>query len=214
MFSHTFEDYAHNSAIATIPAGLFDSINTDNVTNFAAMFIGTFRGYASSSTIATIPAELFGSIDTKNGTNFFVMFENTFSGYADNSTTATIPSGLFKNLDLSNASNVGGILFGTFEGFASANDGSGGYTTDINNIWTDGTKSANFAGKITAANASYAPGDPPGVFSYTFSGMKSLVGSAQTFINNYLGGIVPSQPAKTFNNTGVNDLAQLDPNWK
>jgi hypothetical protein len=52
------------------------------------------------------------------------------------------------------------------------------------------------------------------VFNQTFNGMASLTGEAQTFINNYLGGITPSSPAGTFKNTGVSDLASLANNWK
>jgi hypothetical protein len=207
MFQYTFVSYANKSTTATIPAGLFNSLNTSNGTNFAMMFSIAFRSFAYNSTIATIPAGLFSSLNTSNGTNFASMFAQTFNFCAPNSTIAAIPDGLFSNLNISRVTSFGGMFNMTFIGFANANDGSGGHTTDINSIWTDGTNSANFAGKITNQNVAY-------MFKATFNRMKSLTGSAQTFINNYLGGIVPAQPTGTFAGTNVSDLAQLDPNWK
>jgi len=44
--------------------------------------------------------------------------------------------------------------------------------------------------------------------------MRSLTGTAQTFISTKLGSINPSSAAWTFTGTGVTDLATLHANWK
>ena len=89
MFQGTFNKYAISSISGTIPAGLFNSIKTNNATNLQNMFYGTFWDYANNSNVATIPANLFNSIDLQSATNLTQMFRQTFSGYAVNSSNNT-----------------------------------------------------------------------------------------------------------------------------
>ncbi|MCL1840004.1 BspA family leucine-rich repeat surface protein [Candidatus Saccharibacteria bacterium] len=200
MFSSTFAYCAYSSTTATIPTGLFDTIDTSNATDVRYLFSDTFRDFARSSTTATIPTGLFDTIDTSNATNMTNLFASTFDSYARSSTTATIPNNLFNLIDLTNATSINGLFNNTFTEYAYANDTP---TTDVNNIWGG----ANFAGKITTANA-YS------VFNRIFYGMKSLTGSAQTFIDNKIGGVNPSRNTFAFRNTQVTDLALLDPFWR
>ncbi len=202
-FAYTF--YGARNA-TTIPAGLFGSIDTSGATDLSSMFSATFSSYASNSTSGTIPAGLFGSIDTSGATNLSDMFNTTFSYYARNSTSGTIPTGLFDSIDTSGATDLSSMFKYTFSSYAHANKtGDSTPDTDINNIWG----SADLSG-ITASNA----GGSSGVFYQTFYNMPSLTGSAQTFINNYLGGINPSSDTDAFYDTGVTDLASLHANWK
>jgi hypothetical protein len=130
------------------------------------------------------------------------MFSYTFRSFAYNSTTATIHTGLFDSINLSGATNVSYMFSYAFNSYAYANSTP---ATDINTIWGN----ANFAGKVTADNA----GGLTGVFYYTFNGMRSLTGIAQTFIDTRLGGIVPVVDARTFSGTSVTDLSSLHSAW-
>jgi hypothetical protein len=170
------------------------------------MFTATFSSYAYQSTVGTIPASLFSSISTSSATNLSSTFASTFNNYAHQSTVGTIPASLlsFINLSSANINNVSSIFSSTFYGFAYANTTP---STDISAIW--GT--ANLAGKITAANAGTVSGS---TLSNTFRDVRSVTGSAQTFINNYLGGITPTSRALTFTNTSVTDLNTIDANWR
>jgi hypothetical protein len=77
---------------------------------------------------------------------------------------------------------------------------------NINDIF-DG---ANIAG-VTAANA----GGASGVFYQTFYDGLGLTGSAQDFIDEMLGGIVPDNDAQTFfGQTGLSDYNTINANWK
>ena len=205
MFSSTFRMCAYSSATATIPAKLFDSIDTSRATNLGNMFFITFYQYAHDSTVGTIPAGLFDSINTSNATNLSSMFIQTFSLYAYNSTTGTIPAGLFSSIDTSRATALTSLFSRTFDQYAFANKLGGTPDTDINTIWGG----ANLS-RVTATNA----GGSTGVFYQTFYNMPSLTGTAQTFIDNKLGGINPTGWAYTFTGTGVIDYASLDPNWQ
>jgi hypothetical protein len=118
MFYYTFYSYARNSTTATIPSGLFDSINTSQGTNFSYMFLSTFSSYAYNSTTATIPPGLFDSINTSLSTNSSNMFSNTFSNYARNSTTATIPPGLFDSINTSQGTLFNYMFSNTFYYYA------------------------------------------------------------------------------------------------
>jgi len=189
-----------------IPANLFSNINTSSATDLSWMFNETFYFYARNSTTATIPAGLFDSINTSNATDLSSMFRDTFASYAYNSTVGTIPAGLFNSINLSSTDtgSINDMFAYTFERYAYANKLGGTPDTDINTIWG----SANFAGKVTAANAA-------DVFIGTFYDMPSLTGAAQTFINTKLGGINPTSAAVTFGgSTGITDLATLHANWK
>ena len=204
LFAGTFANYASNSPVATIPDGLFNSIDTSNATNLEYMFVQTFSNYATSSPVASIPEGLFDSIDTSSAVSVFGLYDMTFWNFAANNPTATIPADLFDSLDLSNATNVQRLFHNTFLIFASSNTTP---MTDINSIWGN----ANFAGRITAANAG---GVGSGAFQNTFNGMGSLTGEAQVFIDSMLGGIVPDNGTGAFVGTQVTDLASLAPNWR
>jgi hypothetical protein len=142
-------------------------------------------------------------------------FPLTFAQYAANSTTATIPAGLFAGRNLTTC--IPSVLvsqeygefsemsfFGTFFYFAVNNVTSDGTPdTDINDVFAG----VDFAGIATPDNAAT-------MFKQTFYLMSSLTGSAQTFINNQLGGITPTSDANTFSGTSVSDLGQLNENWK
>jgi glutathionyl-hydroquinone reductase len=207
LFYQTFSSFAYNSTTATIPAGPFDSITiVANAKDLTSMFNGTFSGYARNSISGTIPTGLFDYISTANATNLTSMFNGTFSSFAYGSTTGTIPTGLFDSIDTTSAINLSGMFRNTFYEYSYANKKGGTPDTDISSIWGN----ANFAGKMTVANA----GGTSGVFYRTFYRMPSLVGTAQTFIDNKLGGIIPSSSAQTFTSTGVSDLSLLDANWK
>jgi len=206
MFYGTFYEAFNNSTIATIPSGLFSTINTSASLDLSSMFMETFANCTENSTIATVPPGLFSSINTSSASNLSNMFKLTFMGYARYSTSATIPTGLFSSVNTSAATNLSGMFSSTFRMFAYANKANDVTPdTDINDIWG----SANLSG-ITAANA----GGASGAFYWTFSMMPSLVGQAQTFINNKLSGIIPTSPAGTFTNSSVSDLTSLHPNWQ
>jgi len=200
MFSLTFQQYAYNSSIATIPAGLFDFINLASATNTSSVFSGTFQNCAYKSLVATIPARLFDSFVVYNTVNMTSIFSITFQQYAYSSTIASIPVDLFNVFDLSKASGIANMFSGTFYTFAYMNSTP---TTDINSIWGN----MNFAGKVTNSNAST-------MFNSTFNSMRSLTGTAQTFINTKLGGVVPTASAQTFTGTKVTDLGSLNANWR
>ena len=217
-FAYMFNDYANRSAVGTIPAGLFDFLDTSRVTIFQSTFASLFYDYANYSPFATIPAGLFDSIDTSRGTNLGNMFRTTFARYNRGSAVGSpIPTGLFGFLDLSNATTLDSIFGGTFANYTTSTTD---ITTDINDIWGG----ANFAGKITAQNITALdsggicqvdlPGSYNGTFCGTFHNMTSLGGSAQTFIDTYLGGITPDFRAYTFSGTQVSDLSSLHANWK
>ncbi|MFV0485283.1 MAG: IPT/TIG domain-containing protein [Candidatus Saccharimonadales bacterium] len=191
-FSSTFQNFAYNSPNATIPANLFSSIDMG----------GSFLGFSISSTIGTIPSGLFAGVDTSSATNITRLFYDTFNTYATSSTVGTIPVGMFGGLDMTSVTDFDGVFGQTFLNYAEHNP-VGVNDTDINSIW--GT--ADFAGKITSSNAS-------GIFFSTFYNMTSLVGSAQTFIDGYLGGINPDSQAATFGNTSISDYATINSNWK
>jgi len=209
LFDSTFNIYAERSTVGTIPAGLFSSIDTSKVSDMRWMFRRTFGYYAQDNISGTIPAGLFDTIDTSSATNVYALYENTFSYYATNSQSGTIPAKLFNALDLSSANDVDNLLNSTFRGFASANTTT---TTDINVIWGN----ANFAGKITPSNIvyNYDSWVTYGVLYRTFENATSLGGSAQTFINNMLGGANPTVRARTFLGTSVNDLSTIHSNWQ
>jgi hypothetical protein len=205
MFYGTFLFFGGSSSTATIPAGLFSAIDTSQGTNFINMFQFAFYNYASSSTVATIPPGLFDAINTGRGTDFYRMFYCTFGDYAYYSSSATIPAGLFSNIDTGQGTSLTEMFGATFLEYANANRlNDGTPDSDINTIWTDGTKSANLTG-ITAGND---------VLRETFYNMQSLTGTAQTFIDTYLGGISPKYDQNTFAGTGVSDLDSLAENWK
>jgi hypothetical protein len=200
-FAYVF--YGARNAVG-IPADLFVNIDTTGATNLSATFASTFHEFAYNSTSAAIPAGLFDTIDTSSAIYVRSMFQDTFDGFANYSSAATIPPNLFNSIDISNATDVTGVFSMTFYRYAFSNKtGDGTPDTDVNDIWG----SANFAGKVTADNAN-------SVFYYTFDGMKSLIGTAQAFIDNYLGGVVPAAPARTFINTSVDDLSALAANWQ
>jgi len=208
LFDSTFNIYAERSTVGTIPAGLFSSIDTSKVSDMSFMFRRTFGYYAQDNISGTIPAGLFDSIDTSSATDVSYLYDNTFSYYAANSQSGTIPVKLFNALDFSSANNVDNLFQSTFRGFAAANVTT---TTDINAIWGN----ANFAGKITVSNIAYnQAGFIRGIFARTFENVTSLSGSAQTFINNMLGGINPTVRAYTFAGTSVNDLSTINPFWQ
>ncbi|MDR0955569.1 MAG: IPT/TIG domain-containing protein [Candidatus Nomurabacteria bacterium] len=239
LFYQTFQGYANASTVGTIPADLFAGLNTAKGTSFSDMFYDTFNGYAQQSTAATIPAGLFSTITTPLGTDFSGMFQNTFAGlFAYKNAAATIPADLFSGISTTNATNLSSMFYGTFEEFGFGVSGSatiptglfstinvpagatvtsmfestffyfqpnGTGSTNINDVWQGATLTG-----LTAANT----GGTSGALYQTFSYMKSLTGTAQTFIDDKLGGLVPASEAKTFANSGVSDLANLDANWK
>jgi len=207
LYSGTFQVYAYNSPVADIPANLFDSVDTTSAQDMSFMFDNTFSSYAYNSPVADIPANLFDSVDTSNATNVSGIFAYTFDTYAYSSTTAAIPANLFTAIDLSSASNVSNLFACTFYTFAYMNTTP---TTDINTIWG----SANFAGKITSANVATTTWVCTGTFSATFYNMRSLTGTAQTFISGKLSGITPALSAMTFRNTQVTDYATIGGNWR
>ena len=117
--THRFARMFHGARnAATIPAGLFDKIDTSSATNLSNMFNNTFRIFAYNSTTATIPVGLFDKINTSGATDLNNMFYSTFSAFASNSPTATIPAGLFDTIDISGAINLRYMFHGTFEYFA------------------------------------------------------------------------------------------------
>jgi len=200
LFANTFANYAYNSTIGTIPSGLFSTINTSAATNLQCMFSGTFDSYAYSSLSGTIPSGLFATIYTSNAINMGSLYFETFDSYAYSSLTGSIPANLFDTFDASSATNLTDIFSFTFNEYAYANTTP---TTDINDIWGN----ANFAGKITPAGASVD-------FYYAFYHMRSLTGTAQTFIDSKLGGINPTSRTEAFAGTSVTDLGLLHGNWR
>lgn len=202
IFSSAFHGYANTSSVATIPARLFDSIDTSSATNMSSMFQTTFQNYAWNSPTASIPAGLFDTIDTSSATNLYALFNSTFNTYAFSNSTASVPDDLFDSVNLANATNITYMFSSAFFQFAWANTTP---TTDINAIWGN----ANFAGKVDSTIAG------TGAFlTSAFYNMKSLTGSAQTFIDTKLGvGLVPDAATQAFRYTQVTDLALLDPNW-
>ena len=184
-----------------IPADLFSLTDTSGTYNLSDTFFRTFSQCAYNSTTATIPAGLFDSISIYG--NVDDMFYGTFTNFAYNSTIASIPANLFDFLDLTNAWYANGIFAYTFQNFAAMNTTP---TTDINSIWGN----ANFAGQITAGNA----GGSIGALTSTFQNVLSITGTAQTFIDNKLGGMVPNAAAGTFYGTSVTDLSSLAANWR
>jgi len=199
-FQYSFQYYGYNSTIGTIPPGLFDYVNTASVTTSQSMFTSTFAYCFYNSPVATIPKGLFDTISFPNGGVMNSTFTRTFSNYAYNSTSGFIPEGFLSFIDFTTYRNATSFFNGMFENFAYMNNTP---SSDISLVWGD----ANLAGAITAANAS-------SMLSSTFRNVRSLTGSAQTFINNYLGGINPSSRAYTFDGTQVIDLASLHANWK
>ena len=200
MFSNTFDSCGAESSLATIPPGLFDSLDTTNGETMDSMFSTTFSHFGKSNPTASIPPGLFDSINTSKAIEMEHMFDSTFSYFGASNTSATIPNDLFDFLDMSSATNVSRIMFSTFNSFAESNTTP---TTDINDIWGN----ANFAGKITSAIARFA-------FMSTFYNMESLTGTAQTFIDGKLDGVIPNGSTQAFRGTSVTDLATLDANWK
>jgi hypothetical protein len=152
-----------------------------------------------------IPPNLLSQILPLYCTNNSYDFYETFHNYSYNSTTATIPTELLAGLNLSDCPDDEIPSFnGAFSGFAYHNKSNDGTPdTDINDVFAG----VNFAGKITASNVY-------GIFNSTFQSMPSLTGTAQTFIDNQLGGAIPSFRAYTFDGTSVTDLDQLNLNWK
>jgi hypothetical protein len=156
---------------------------------------------ANKNMFKSIDSPLTNKMRSENSTHKFAyMFYSSRNAVG-------IPAGLFDAIDTSSAVNLGAMFAGTFYRYAYANKASDATPdTDVNDIWGN----ANFAGKVTAANA----GGGSGVFFQTFYQMPSLVGTAQTFIDDKLGGIVPDVDASTFYGTSVSDLASLAANWK
>jgi hypothetical protein len=215
FYCYGLQDVANvaTTGTATIPAGLFDSIDTGKGTDFASMFNGTFYGvFENGSGVATIPAGLFDSIDTSGGTDVSQMFMETFAYYAAYSPTPTAPAGLFAKISFASAdpSTVVSVFSQTFEDLGYMNHAHT-VTFAPGDIWTDGVNSIDFAGKITADNA----GGSNGNFYETFQGDRyALTGSARTFIDNYLGGITPTNAAYTFTNCmNLGDYQTLAANW-
>jgi hypothetical protein len=207
MFEATFLMFGYNSTAITIPAGLFAALDTSKGTHFDRMFFKTFGYFGTHSLVASIPEGLFDSINTERGVVFTRMFERTFWQFSKSSTIATVPTGLFKSLKLLRPIATGdryGIFCSAFEYFASANKANDGTPdTDINDIWAGITFSSEALDSLHAS-----------MFELTFRGMKSLVGTAQTFIDDKLGGFVPRGDIYTFRDTSVSDLGSLHPNWK
>jgi hypothetical protein len=164
-----------------------------------------FATFFGAKNTVGIPANLFSqNLSTCNFTGVFMYF-------ATNSTTATIPAGLFSGRNSTTCKTTITEVFGvskisflsTFSYFAYANSASNNTPdTDINDVFTG----MNFSG-LDMYNSDIF------IFKSTFLGMSSLVGSAQTFIDNQLGGIIPTEPAGTFFNTSVSDYSQLHTNW-
>jgi len=208
-FAYMF--YGCRNAIG-IPSNLFSLMGTygSNNNNWSGLLRGTFSYFAYNSTTATIPAGLLGSIFNvgvarTSYTNISYAFDSTFAYAMYNSQRATIPNNFLSFLNFTNFGttqiNSGYSLFNsTFQYYGYASD----LTTDINTVWG----AVNFAGRFPAAvNLS-------GNFNNTFQGMRSLTGTAQTFIDNRLGGLAPSSRSYTFDGTSVSDLAGLNANWK
>ena len=104
----------------TIPAGLFDFMETSSATDLLRVFYQTFYRVAQKSATATIPAGLFDSVDTSNATSVYEMFYGTFmSAFSEEnnnnygSTVAEIPDRLLP-LDYPKATNVEGLFDSTF----------------------------------------------------------------------------------------------------
>ena len=199
LFSNMF--YGASNA-TTIPAGLFDAVNTSGSVTFQNMFAGTFNYFASNSITATIPAGLFDFLDTSSATNLSNMFSRTFDNFAYNSPIATIPANLFSKINTSGVASLNYMFAYMFNNFAFANKLGGTPDTDINAIWG----SADLSG-ITATNANSA-------LQNTFLNMPSLTGVAQAFISSKLSFAYPDSGAATFRGTSATDLASLHANWK
>lgn len=219
VFYYTFYSSFYNSRNATIPPDLFATIDTGNYINLEGLFSSTFYRYAYNSEIATIPAGLFDALNTGTAQSLRGTFYRTFSQYGYSSTAGTIPANLFTKVDFSGTSNnqyINATAFGsTFLNYAFANKSNDDTPdTDINDIWGN----ANFAGKVRANNAgghSSQTGGFEGIFYQTFLNMPSLTGSAQTFIDTYLGvNLIPDLSASTFYGTSVTDRSSLNINWK
>lgn len=104
----------------TIPAGLFDFVDTSSGTNFSQMFQYTFGDSLYHSTTATIPAGLFDFLDMTHATNITEMFYRTFEHYGYDSTVATIPSGLFAHLNTSSCTGFTRLFGNTFSGYGAS----------------------------------------------------------------------------------------------
>jgi hypothetical protein len=156
-----------------------------------------FNAFSYAKNAIGIPAD-FLSLN-----RYTCIFYYTFYGFAMNSTTAVIPTGLFAGRDKTTCpfTSFYARFYLTFVYFAwlnHANDGTP--DTDINDVFLG----VDFSGLSVDDD----------MFRYTFMSMPSLTGSAQTFINNQLGGFVPTERISTFQGTSVTDLDQLTPNWK
>jgi hypothetical protein len=174
-----------------------------------AYFYAMAYTFAGTKNAIGIPADLL-SLDMST-----CSFPLTFAQYAANSTTATIPAGLFAGRNSTTcissflvSQEFGGFskmsFYGTFFSYAANNTANDGTPdTDINDVFAG----VDFAGIAT-------PDAAATLFKQTFHLMPSLTGSAQTFINNQLGGITPTSDANTFAGTSVSDLDQLNENWK
>ena len=209
MFNSTFYGYAYNSTTASIPAGLFSSIDTSTTYDTQNMFLGTFGQFAYNSTAGTIPDDLFSSLDTSNVALMNNMFNSTFYTYGYGSTvptTATIPLGLFDTIDTSSADWTVGMFSNTFNGFAytstiatipaglfsTINTSSSQYTNNMFNstFWDYGrfspvmTIGANLFSSLDTSNSL----NTSGMFAQTFfnCGYNSTVG---TIPNNLFTGV-------------------------
>lgn len=206
MFFQTFNYafYSSTNTSLTIPANLFQNIHTAGVEDLSYLYSSAFDRYGYKAPRLTIPSGLFGALDMSSATNINMMFKMTFYNCGYSSTVGAIPSNLLSNINTSSATSLDSVFYSTFESYAYATTIP---NTDINDIWG----SAVLTG-VTAANAG---GDTPGgVFFRTFYNSRNIAGNAQTFINNKLGGIVPTLNAGTFYGSTISDIASLAGNWK
>ena len=104
-----YQTFYNCNNLTSIPANLFNGIDTSSVTDTSSMFQSTFSGCSS---LTSIPAGLFSAIDTSAATNTSEMFSNTFKF----ASITSIPSDLFSTIDTSSATNTSSMFINTFYG--------------------------------------------------------------------------------------------------
>jgi hypothetical protein len=207
MFATSLGD---NVSSVTIPAGLFASLYTSNGTDFSAMFRLAFAG-VGGKTNSSIPANLFASLDTSDGENFALMFGQTF--IMPNLRNYSIPAGLFASLDTSNGEVLDYMFMETFFLYGTnlnsgANPNPTATLTSVSSIF--GAADLSGITKNGTDNATLHR-----VFKNMFSCYcTNLNGSAQDFINTYLGGLNPLSNTGTFlYQTSITDYSSINPYW-
>ncbi len=170
--------------------------SNDGTRRFAFMFAGAVNAEVIPDDLFD-NAELGGAIDYTGEAEtglFSSMFQGTFHRFGYKSRTAKIPESLFDSLDTSGATEASNMFLAAFYEFGVSSE----VETDINLIWGD----ADLSGISDCE-----------VFLLTFDGMESLVGEAQRFIDEKLGGMEPTSNVGTFKNTNISDYDEVNEFW-